>query len=1009
MNLKRLFTLILLVLPVILIAQEIEIKGRVTSSDGMPLAGTTVLIKGGNVGTVTDIDGEFSLNASRNDIILFSFLGFKTIERQASLSFMEIILEEDYVLTEEIVVVGYGTQRKIDMTGSVSSLSGDALLTAPTPNLTNTLTGKMTGVITSQQSGKPGDDAPLFYIRGKSTWGDNATLTIVDGVERPINQVDPNDIESISILKDAASAAIYGARAANGVILITTKRGSGKETRLNYSGSFGVQTPTIIPKMMNSYQYAKYLNLARYNIGSQLLFTQDQIDGYQNGTLPDTDWWDASLHKYAPMHQHSVTIDGGVDKTKYFISGGFLDQKGLYDLASFQRYNVRSNIDTKIGSYFTLGFDLSGRLEDISDAASGDGVFSTVLNSAPTEAPYVPAHIAERGLQANGQNVSPIGVADHSGYAKRKISSFNSNFKATYDVPWIDGLEANFSYSYDRAYARNKTFTDVYDYYIHDRLTDTYEKKTSGGGKNLHEIAGDETRTTLQTSLNYQTTLAEKHNISAILVYEESTYTGTNLSASRYSYYSSSIPEIFAGPEKDQKMGGYRWNNARRGYAGRVNYGYMGKYLLQANFRVDGSYNFHPDNRWGFFPAISAGWRASEENFLKDLNIFDNLKFRVSYGEFGNDRIEQFQYLSAFVVGPSAVIGDSYIPGLQESVLPNPNVTWETARNTDIGLDWSILRGKLSGEFTYFRKNTRDILMVRDAVVPESAGVSGLLPQENHGEVDNYGFEALLRYTDKWGDFGVTVEANTTFARSKIVYIGEADGINDLQRRTGRPFDQFFGYKAVGIFKTQEEVDTWADQSGFGAYGIGDIKYANIDDRDGKNVIDGNDITAIGRSQVPELVYGLNLNLSYKRFSLTTNWQGAAMFDQMLRWDPFNLDANALAIFMDSWSTDNPDAKYPKLYAGMRPNNRVNSSLWLYDGTYVRLRNLELAYSFDCNQEWLKRANINGLRLFVSGNNLLTFSAMKDFDPESPQIEPGHRSYFYPQMRTYNFGVNIQF
>ncbi len=987
-----------------------QISGVVTDENGEPIIGANVMEKGTTNGTVTDINGNYIISVSDDAVLIVSYIGYLsqdiiTSEKRV----VNVLLVEDTHALEELVVVGYGAQRKIDLTGSVSSLSGDALLTAPTPNLTNTLAGKMTGVITSQQSGKPGDDAPLFYIRGKSTWGDNATLTIVDGVERPINQVDPNDIESVSVLKDAASAAIYGARAANGVILITTKRGSGKENKLNYSSLFGMQTPTIKPKMMNSYQYAKYLNLARHNIGSQLLFTQDQIDGYKNGALVDTDWWDASLHKYAPMHQHSITLNGGADKTKYFISVGYLDQGGLYDLASFQRYNVRSNIDTQISNYFTLGFDLSGRLEDVSDAASGDGVFSTVLNSAPTEAPYTPNHIAEKGLQANGQNVSPIGIADHSGYAKRKVSSFNSNFKATYVVPWVDGLEANFSYSYDRAYARHKTFTDVYDYYIHDRLSNTYDKKTSGGGKNLHEVASDETRTTLQTSLNYQKVLADNHKVVAVLVYEESKYTGANLSASRYSYYSSSIPEIFAGPEKDQKMGGYSWNNARKGYAGRVNYAYKDRYLLQANFRVDGSYNFHPDNRWGFFPAVSAGWRVSEEPFVKNLNVFDNLKLRVSYGEFGNDRIQQFQYLSAFVTGASSVIGDSYIPGLQESVLPNKDVTWETARNIDVGLDWGVLGGRLSGEFTYFKKYTRDILMVRDAVVPESAGVAGLLPQENHGKVNNYGLEALLRYADKWGDFGLTVEANTTFARSKIIYIGEADGVNELQRRTGRPFDQFFGYKAEGIFKTQEEVDSWADQSGFGAYGVGDIKYANIDDNDGRNIIDGNDITAIGRSQIPELVYGLNLNFSYKNLSLTTNWQGAAMFDQMLRWDPFNLDANALAIFMNSWSIDNQNAKYPKLYAGMRPNNRVNSSLWLYDGTYVRLRNLELAYSFDTNKEWLKRAHINGLRMFVSGNNLLTFSAMKDFDPESPQIEPGQRSYFYPQMRTYNFGINIQF
>lgn len=986
-------------------AQEIGVKGTVSSSDGEALIGVTITVKGQNRGVTTDVYGNYAINVQRGDILVFSYIGFTAQEVVVSSQILNVRMEPSAELLSEVVTIGYGVQKKVDMTGSVSTVQGDVLLKAPTPNLANALVGKMTGVISTQQSGKPGFDDPTFYIRGKSTFGDNSTLLLVDGIERSISKLDPNEIESITVLKDAASAAVYGARAANGVIIVTTKRGKEGKTKINYSGTFGFQTPTVIPEMMDAYEYARYLNVAKVNIGSTPRFSESEIQSYKDGTSPSTDWWEETLKKRAAIQQHSITANGGNDATKFFVSLGYLDQDGLYNLSSFKRYTVRSNIDTKITKDFSIALDLAGRYEKLSQSAVGDGLFSTIINSKPTERAYVPDDIEKGALGSNGQNASPIGQANNSGYNKTENSVFQSTLQGVYNVPFLEGLKARGSFSYDRWFSKAKTFSMPYEYYRYDKEIDLYTKLKSGGGINLYEGTAEDERITLQASLSYDATFNAVHNISALLLFEESSYKYSNLQASRVNYISSAIDQIFAGPDKDKGNGGSANETVRQGYVGRANYNYMGKYLFQFNFRYDGSYNFPEGKRWGFFPAVSAGWRISEEPFLKNNSVLHNLKLRASYGEFGNDRVPAFQFMSGYKYNSGAVIGGSFQSGLTDTGIANPNITWETASNTDIGLDFSLLGGKVSGEFTYFYKKTRDILLPRNASIPQTFGAT--LPDENIGKVDNRGIEALLRYNDKIGDFGFMVEGNMTFAKSKVVYMDEPLNVADRIRVTGRPFDQTFGLRAMGLFQSQEEINGWAIQDGNdnSSIKVGDIKYH---DYDKNGVINGEDIQMIGKSQIPEIVFGFNFGLSYKNFELTMNFQGATGFDQYLRWDPFNLEANALAIFKDSWTEDNPNAKYPRLYAGTKQNNREKSSFWLYDGTYLRLRNFELAYTFD-KLNFLKKAGIQNLRVFVSGNNLLTFSKMKDFDPEAPSIDPDNSSYYYPQMRTYNFGFNIEF
>ncbi|MCE7042601.1 TonB-dependent receptor [Dyadobacter sp. CY312] len=987
---------------------ERNLTGLVTDETGTALPGVSIVVKGTSQGTTSGSDGQFSLSVP-DDIavaLVFSFVGYLSQEvipgTKTSLS---VILLGDNKALDEVVVVGYGTQKKVDVTGSVSTIRGEALTKAPNPNLANSLTGKMTGVITTQQSGKPGFDDPTFLIRGKSTFGDNGALILVDGIERSFSRLDPNEIESVTVLKDAASASVYGARAANGVVLITTKRGKEGKIKISYTGSIGFQTPTIVPKIMDAYDYATYLNIAKVNLGDNPRFTDEQVEQYKNGTLPSTDWWSEVLKKRAAIQQHNLTLSGGKSEgAKYFISMGVLNQDGLYDLSGFKRYNLRVNIDNQVTRDLRLSLDIGARHENLSQSSIGDGIFSTVIYSKPTERPYTPDNIAAGGLGSNGQGLSPIGLAKNSGYNKTGNDVFQGTLQADYSPNFLKGLSAKLRYSYDRFFSTAKNFSTTYTYYTYDRAIDKYNRFQSGGGTNLSEGTANDMRSTLQTSLTYDRNFG-RHGLSALFLIEKIGYNYQNLQASRVNYISPAIDQIFAGPDLNQKNGGSATQTARLGYVGRVNYNFEERYLLQANFRYDGSFNFPSDKRWGLFPAVSAGWRISEEAFLKNQTLISNLKIRASYGQFGNDRVAAYQYLTGFKFGAGSVIGNNYQSGITDLGIPNPNITWETATNTDLGLEFGILNGKISGEIDYFYKRTKDILLPRNASVPETFGAT--LPFENIGIVDNKGLEVVLRYQNQFRKVKFSAEGNVTYAKSKVIYMDEPADVENRIKRTGQPFDQFFALESAGLFQTQEEIDQAPVQDGNGNKSIktGDIKYVDFD---GNNVIDGKDIHKVGKSDIPQLIFGLNLSLNYHGFDLTANFQGATGFQQFLRYDPFNLESNALTMFKDSWTPENTDARFPRLYAGMKQNNRESSSYWLYNASYVRLRNLEISYTFS-NLNIIKKAGINNLRLFASGNNVLTFSKMKDLDPEAPNINPGNNAYYYPQMKTFNLGLNIEF
>ena len=695
------------------------ITGKVTDENNEGLPGVNIVVKGTTIGTVTDVEGNYRLTAPDDaETLVFSSVGYLTQEVSiANQTVINLQMSPDIQSLEEIVVVGYGTQRKQDLTGSISTVDGAVLSTAPPANLSNSLAGKVTGVLAVQNSGQPGEDAADFYIRGKSSLGNNNPLVIIDGIPRDDWQrIDPTTIESLTVLKDAASAAVYGARASNGVILITTKRGTSGKTRISYTGTFGSQSPTVLPEMMSAGQYAEYYTQASVNSNTGVPYTPEQIQGYKDGTLPGTDWWEEVMADNAPVQQHNLSMTGGTEKTKYFVALGALNQEGLNPIFDFKRYNLRTNLDTKIGENFSIGLDIEGRIQDRTEPANED-LYLHLVQSKPTFPAYVMVD-GQRELGFNGINVSPIGTALHSGDANSNNLILLSTLKLKYDMPFVEGLSAGMNYSYDRQHSFWRRFREQYTFYVHDNINEDYSPSTSGP-ITLQQNTWYDVQKTFQASLNY-TRQFTNHSVSGLLLTEAIEYNRQDTEAYRDGFISPQFDQLFAGINGERNNNGWARETARLGYVGRLTYSYKDRYLFQANGRYDGSYNFSPENRWGFFPAVSAGWRISEEPFMSGFGFISNLKLRASWGKFGNDRIDPYQFLSGYNISSDGYVlgtGQVFSGSINDDRLGNPDITWETATNTDIGFDLGLFENRVDLEVVYFKKRTEDILSYRSGSV----------------------------------------------------------------------------------------------------------------------------------------------------------------------------------------------------------------------------------------------------------------------------------------------------
>ncbi|MBK3518889.1 SusC/RagA family TonB-linked outer membrane protein [Carboxylicivirga marina] len=1029
------------------VAQQ-KMTGVVTDDTGEPIIGATVVIKGTTTGTITDFNGAYNVTVDKGQTLIFSFIGMVSQDvLVANQSTINVTLQSEDIGLDEVVVIGYGEKKKVTVTGSVSTIGSDELIKSPSASVTNALAGKISGIASVQNSGQPGADEAALYIRGVATLnvGDASPLTIVDGVERPFSQIDPEEIESISVLKDASATAVYGVRGANGVIIVTTKRGQKGRTKISVSTSLGFQQPTMLPGKSNSYDYALGHNERNFNDGNPVesnFFSDEAIEAFKNGgTLlyPDTDWYDYIFKDYALQNKTNVTIRGGTDKVRYFAALGYLSQDGLLkDLGSkhdgnytYNRYNYRSNLDIDVTQSTLLKITFGGRTEVRNQPrTTQQGIWKEAAWAQPMGSPgIIDGNIINTSQeQIPIQFRVPLKVYYNKGYSNQTKSFLDLDIDLIQKLDFITkGLKFKVKGSYNTNYTYSKhrsTSPDSYNTIIdpENPLKDPNEpgykewdkynvvfRKTGDASKlSYSQSTGKARNWYVEAALNYNRKFGY-HDFGGLLLYNQ-----------RVVYYPQSITEI---------------PNRLLGLVGRLTYNYKTKYLLDLNLGYNGSENFPEAKRFGLFPAVSLGWIVTEESFMQGLDFLNYFKIRGSYGLVGNDRAvnnHRFLYLPDswnYSVGGYNFGYDNNKnqPGAMERLIGNPNVTWETATKKNIGFDAKFLNARLGASFDYFHELRKDILIQRQ-IVP--GYVAAELPVVNLGEVENQGYEVELKWNDKIGnDFSYHVSVNMSYARNKINYKDEIPQPFDYLYETGNPVGQPFGYTFLGFFDKQ--VDTTnpddpnnrdpnnidpntGDMLPYANYGgvmnAGDAMYLDIN-KDGK--IDDFDMKPIGYStRVPEYNYGINAGFVWKGLDFSMTIAGVKNTSRSLPSyyrNPFGGKDRGLFshLYEGRWTQEKADAgvniEYPRFSTLNEDKNYRDSELWVRDASFMRLKNVELGYTL--KSRTLKKVGISNVRFFVNGFNLLTFSEFDFFDPESG---PGDRG-LYPMTKVYNTGVKFNF
>lgn len=1007
-----------------LLAQEQAISGTVRGSDGSGIPGVNVVIKGTNRGTTTGGDGTYKLNVPPNASLTFSGIGYQGITATVGTrTAVDVSMLDDVSSLDEVVVVGYGTQKKATLTGSVVAVSGKELVQSPQPNVSNSLVGRTPGLIANTRSGEPGADGAFLLIRGRSTTGDASPLIVVDGVANRaggLDRLNPSDIESISILKDA-SASIYGAQAANGVILVTTKRGKTGKPSISYSFNQGFQSATRVPQMADAATYATLLNEMRYyqNPASpQYAYTDAEIAKFRDGSdplnYPNTNWMTALLKPSALQHQHSLSLSGGSDKISYFVSAQNLYQDGLYrnGATNYKQNQIRSNIDAQVTKGFKISLDLAARSEarqrSVEDA-------NTIFRFALRAAPYIPAYYPN-GLPgpAIEQGRNPVVIAtDIPGLRKDNKNVFNGTLRARQDLSFITpGLFIDGFMAYDRTFQPIRTTNKRWTIYSYNKTANTYEPNYGGPAASALFMENlDESILTYNAKINYDRTFGQ-HGIGGFLAYEQSELDRNYFQAGRRNFIATEPGTLNQGGDgpDDLTASGYSFQSARQNYFGRVNYSFASKYLLEAQFRYDGSFNFAPDKRWGFFPSVSAGWRISEEDWFKNnVPLVNNLKLRASYGLLGNDRMRvnntdiQYQFLTTYGFDSGYTLGDpvGLVKGIRPDGVPNPNATWEVLKSTNVALEGSVFNRHLDFVVDVFWQQRSNILAKRNASVPSYTGVQ--LPFENIGKVNNNGVEVQLTYNNAMKNgIKYSVGGNFTYVRNKVVYIDEVPGLADYQRSEGQPIGSVALYQSGGIFKSPEEINAYPHVSGVVP---GDIKLLDVNG-DGK--INEKDQVRIDKTNVPRIIYGINLAASYRNFDVSMLWQGQAQSVQYVLLESGSTGNFFASDVADRWSLQNPNGNWPrvadKMYTSLSGNAYPNT-FWLRNTDFIRLKNVEIGYNLP--SLLVNKVKLGGVRFYANGFNMLTItsSASQNIDPEGDQ----QTATFYPQQRTLNLGVNVRF
>lgn len=1030
-------------------AQTIVITGYVTDQvNGKPLSGVSVEVKGKGTetGTSTDEDGKFTISASAGGTLVFSFVDYGTQEVAVNKrSVINETLSAETKSLNDIVVIGYGTQKKVNVIGSIATVSGKEITAAPVSSISNALAGRLSGAIIQQGSGEPGDDQARFLIRGSGTLGNNAPLVVIDGIPardvnsnqtsndygsqtidgsagRDLNSINPDDIESISVLKDA-SAAIYGARAANGVILVTTKRGkAGAPPNFNYSFYVGLLSPTSLPKMADAATYAQMIyELETYKkvAPSNRTFSLDDIAKFKSGkypwTYPNTNWWDATLNKYSQTSHQDFSVSGGTQSVKYFVSFGTQYAGSLYKTASksFNRYNLRANVDVQVNKLLSLGFDLDGSQENrMGPSLDAQTIFNVIHQEKPNYVETYPNGLPGDG--AFGASYQPMVRSTlQGGFDDDKRYRSNNKINATLKIPGVEGLTLSSYFAYDVFFSKRKLFDHPVTAYTLDKgaylaagntgsedgsafllpVSDNYDPQ-------LTDYYNNTTAKTFNFTVNYNKTIKDVHNISAFVAYESSESNGTGITAFRRYFISTQLPYLFAGGNDQKDNSEYVNLDSRINYFGRVSYNYKEKYFLQFAFRRDGSLRFSKESgRWGNFPSILAGWIASNEDFWKDhVKFMSFLKLKASWGKLGNDLVPPFQYLTAYAFGTGGVYGANgvYSSSLVQSNVPNPLITWEVANMSNVGFESKFFNNRISLDADFYYQRRSNILIKRNASVPNFTGL--VLPNENFGIVDSKGFEIELSYNSKRNtDFSYSINGNFAFARNKIVQFDEPAGNLPWQTLTGHPMGATLLYKGIGIFRDSAQLDKTPHLAGAIP---GDVI---IEDHNGDGKINANDKILFDKTANPEITYGISFNLTYKSFDLSAliNGVGTAWFrrlgsQQGYAGDYYQFTADG------RWTPDNIDATKPAAHNGGA--EYAGTQLAYQNGAYARMKNIQISYSLP--KKILNPIYIKDAQVYVSGENLFLIYASKDriWDPEFNVLRDN-----YPLMKVISIGARVSF
>ncbi|GAK36744.1 TonB-dependent receptor [Bacteroides graminisolvens DSM 19988 = JCM 15093] len=941
----------------------------------------------------------------------------KTVSVAGNIS---VTLQEDTRVIDEVVVVGYGVQKKTTLSGSVSSVSGKDILKSPAMNVTNSIAGTLPGLVVVAQSGEPGADYANMYIRGKSSLNENSPLVVVDGVpNRSLERIDPSTIESITVLKDA-SAAIYGSQAANGVILVTTKRGKVEKLGISASYSAGWSQPTKVPELTNAAEYATLVNEISPNT-----YSADEIRKFADGSdpwrYPNTDWFDTVLKTWSLQQNANVTMSGGTEKLQAYVSLSTRSQDGFFKNSGskYAQHDFRANIDGKVNDYISLSLDASMRMEQSNFLSVGSPrLFRDLMTASPILPAVWPNGLPGPPLDLQNQNNPVVQSTSQAGYNKGENYVFNINAKVNVKIPWVKGLSLTGVAAIDRGLNYTKKFNKKYDLYTWDGTTvgtdglPTLVKGQYGSSSNLVQQLDISKEYLLNLLANYQRTFNKVHDVSVLLGVESIENTSNWFSAERRNYTVSFPDELnFGDPNSQYSNGSNPGKNRWLNYFGRVNYSYKSKYMVEFVWRYQGSSKFASETRWGFFPGVSLAYRLSEEEFWKDSKLgrlMGNLKLRASYGKTGNDLIDPYQYYSLYAkYWQDFVTGDlTNNSTYYESLAANVKVQWEEAEQMNVGFDVTLLDNRLSLTADYFNNLRSKILIPQTASVPDATGMTDILPDINLGKVRNSGFDFEMAWTDKVRDFEYRIGLNGGYAKNKIIFFDEAEGALAWQKQTGHPMNSSLYYEAIGIFHNQEEIDNYPHMDGTVP---GDIKFKNVN---GDDKITGEDKTRIYKSDVPRWTGGLNISARYKGFDASILFQGQAGAVRYVQALGSKDGINYFKSFYDNrWTADNPNANYPRTFNRNEEywvSSENPNTFWLHSTDFIRLKTMELGYTIPATL--VRKWGLEKVRVCVSGMNLFTYAPhMKDFDPELEYKGDGFAGQGYPIQRILTAGISINF